>query len=166
MKNISMVGGHIVLVDDEDHECLSQWNWHFCNGYAQRVCGIGGPTAKYKRFHVLMHRQIMGDIESVFYDHINGNKLDNRKANLRPCTNAQNQANQKIKTGGTSKYKGVCWHKRKQHWLATIRLDGKLYNLGAYDDEKVAATAYDRVANFFHGEFAKTNGLISIEALK
>jgi len=89
-------------------------------------------------------------------DHINGNRLDNRKVNLRICTAMQNQHNRK-KSRGSSKYKGVSFHIRGRVWVSFIMREAKRYYLGSYKDEKEAAIAYNQAALKFYGEFALLN---------
>lgn len=97
----------------------------------------------------------------MMIDHKNGNGLDNRRSNLRFCTNAQNQHNQR-KWGSrsgkplSSRYKGVSWH-RRGHWRAKIQAQGKRRYLGQFQSEEAAARAYDRAARELHGEFAVLN---------
>ena len=90
-------------------------------------------------------------------DHINGNPLDNRKSNLRICTNAENQRNRGVNKNNTSGYKGVCWAKQNKKWKARIKHNGKLIHLGYYKDKEEAARAYDKKAKELHGEYAYLN---------
>ena len=90
-------------------------------------------------------------------DHINNVRNDNRIVNLREATHAQNQANQKIQVGGTSQYKGVCWHKKHKKWQARVMVNYKRIYLGYYDNEKEAALAYNKAALELFGEYAKIN---------
>lgn len=95
---------------------------------------------------------------NLFVDHINGDGLDNRKENLRSCTNTENQRNQK-KVRGISKYKGVSLLGGK--WRASIRYkEGRArrrIRIGPFDSEICAAMAYDNAAIKYHGEFASLN---------
>lgn len=97
----------------------------------------------------------------MFIDHINNNTFDNRKINLRICTNNENQRNRRKLSKASSKYKGVCFAKYTKKWQASIeiRMDGKRNNiyLGQYYDEKDAAKAYNDAAIKYFGEFAKLN---------
>ena len=79
-------------------------------------------------------------------DHINGDRADNRIANLRECTRSENMRN-------TPK-KGVCFHKTQRKWLASIRLNGKREHLGSFNAEQEALAAYQEAADRLHGEFA------------
>lgn len=111
-----------------------------------------------------MHRAIMEHcgyhIENLMIDHINGNRLDNRRENLRMCNGSQNAANSRKTTSLTSsKYKGVTWSKQSKCWLATIKIDGVLNHLGSFksEDEDKAAVAYNKAALEAWGEFAHIN---------
>ncbi|MHC4546375.1 MAG: HNH endonuclease [Planctomycetota bacterium] len=103
--------------------------------------------------------------KGVLVDYINHNGLDNRKSNLWLCTNAQNCYNQRANANGTSKYKGVNWHKCSRKWSARIRCDGKFYNLGDFEDEMEAAMTYDKKVKELFGEFACLNFLESFKDL-
>jgi hypothetical protein len=144
------------LVDDEDYEELSNYNWYANKNhkiiYAIRTCKKEDPTT------MLMHRQIMRAKKDQIMDHINGNGLDNRKINLRFCTNAQNQFNSRIKNRfKTSKYKGICWHKDKHKWQAIIQIAGQKIHLGYFVNGREAAIAYNAAARVLFGEFARLN---------
>jgi hypothetical protein len=108
--------------------------------------------------HVYLHRLLTGCAEGMLVDHINGNGLDNRRANLRICTTAQNTANsRKTARVTSSRFKGVTWHKARRKWSAQIMVDGKHFGLGNFTDEVEAAKAYDAKARATWGEFARTN---------
>jgi hypothetical protein len=96
----------------------------------------------------------MGEPEGKMIDHIDGDTRDNRRALLRPATNAQNQYNQGIPSHNTSGHKGVTWHRATQKWHAKIRHEGKRLHLGYFTDLEEAAKAYREAALKYHGEFA------------
>ena len=147
------------IIDETDFEYLSQWNWTCSyNGYAWRRISLGYPNGKRKRAIVFMHRAIMNPAADMQVDHINGDKLDNRRCNLRICTQSQNLANM-ISVTGTSKYKGVYWSSTQKKWVAQIVLDKKAKYLGCFDSEEAAASCYDLAAYMNFGEFAKVNTL-------
>lgn len=105
-----------------------------------------------------MHREILNVPAGLECDHINGNSLDNRRANLRAATRQQNcWNNRKRKPNSLSKYKGVSFSKRGKPWKATLTVDGNWIYLGSYNSEKEAAKAYDKAAKKHFGEFAKLN---------
>jgi hypothetical protein len=117
--------------------------------------------ATIERRNVYLHHFIIGDPPpGMVVDHINGDRLDNRRANLRFCTLAQNKQNSRPYRGGTSRYKGVSWKRTGKgtgKWLARIRVDGKDIHLGFHKEEEEAAKAYDTAAIRYYGEFARTN---------
>ena len=92
-----------------------------------------------------------------FLDHINGNKSDNRIANLRECNNSENQANQRLHARNKSGFKGVRWHKVACKWLSQITYNGKSLHIGSFIDPSEAAAAYDMKAIELKGPFALTN---------
>jgi hypothetical protein len=105
-----------------------------------------------------MQRQILQPPDDLVVDHINHNGLDNRKANLRLATCAQNSYNRKqFRKRQTSKYTGVSWIKQIKKWRVIICYKRKNIHIGYFKDEKQAAKAYDKAAKQYHGEFASLN---------
>jgi hypothetical protein len=159
---ISLTQGKFALVDDEDFECLSKWKWYVnSNGYAIRSVHIIGSSKQGKVPHgkhnnIFLHRFITKVEKGSFVDHINQNKLDNRKENLRVCTLKENCFN-KSKVRGSSIYKGVCWDKRANKWIASIHPSRKTKFIGHFPTEFIAAMAYDIWAKELFGEFASLN---------
>ena len=153
-KEIQLTRGQKTIVDDEDYEYLMQWKWH-CNdgGYAVRRTPKGPVQA------VRMHRQLLNAPDGLEVDHINGNRLDNRRCNLRLVTRSQNQINRARPIDSKSKYKGVSydWIRRIPAWKALIRVDGKVVRIGLFKTEREAALAYNEAAKKYHGEFARLN---------
>lgn len=89
-------------------------------------------------------------------DHVNGDRSDNRIANLREATKAQNSMNQAGGRGGKSKLKGISWFSARNKWKAEIRYNGKRKFLGHFDCEKDAYAAYCKASSELHGEFSRT----------
>lgn len=104
-----------------------------------------------------MHRFIMDAPKGQQVDHINGNKLDNRKSNLRICSHSENLRNQRKPKDNKSGFKGVSWHKGAKRWCAEIRSNGKRHHLGYFDTAEDAAKAYDIAATLIHGDYARLN---------
>ena len=151
MKTIEVSGSKAVaIVDDQDYDRVNQYPWTLTqDGYAQ--ASIDGCT-------ISMHRFILGDsVDGKVGDHTNKQRLDNRRCNLRPCTEAQNARNRRKHRDATSRFKGVIWDKSVSKWKANIGLDGKAYYLGTFEDEEDAARAYDALARKHHGEYANLN---------
>lgn len=139
------------LMDLDDYERVSAHTWHRTGrGYAGAY--ING---KYIRFH----RFIMKAPVDLQVDHINLNKSDNRKLNLRLATNAENQRNSGLQSNNTSGLKGVSYYKPRNKYRARIKVDGKDMHLGYYLSVIEAAKAYNQAAIQYFGEFARINDL-------
>jgi hypothetical protein len=150
IKLIKLTKGMFAIVDDEDFDIVNSIKWNYSHGYASRNKGCNGIN------HRFMHRFILNYDGSLQVDHINGNRLDNRKENLRIVTNQQNQFNRnKNKKGGTSKYKGVYFNRDNNNWRARICLNGITYNIGSFKNEEEAFSAYKNKASKLFGEYIK-----------
>ena len=128
MKRIEITHGQFALVDDEDFEELCQYKWYIRKNaytfYAYRPGRVGNsPTTIY------MHRQIMKSQKGLETDHIDGNGLNNQKANLRICTKTDNRRNRGMGRNNTSGYKGVDLNKKTGKYRASIQVDGKSLHL-------------------------------------
>lgn len=150
---ISLTRGNYVIVDTKNLRMLNVHRWHLAiksvhKRYARRT--EGDKT-------IYMHREIIDVPADMEVDHINGNGLDNREANLRICTRTQNMRNAAVIENKTSIYKGVGWCKGKKKWRARITHNNKLIYIGRYHDEVRAAQAYDKKAIELFGEFAHPN---------
>lgn len=150
-REIKLSRGLVALVDDEDFEWLNQWKWCYGNGYATRRQYIG--DGRYTGFR--MHRLIVGLAtgEGHQVDHINGDRLDNRRSNLRICDVSNNKANCKPYANNKSGYKGV-YKDRSGKYTAQIRVAGVINYLGTFADPKDASRAYMDAAIKMRGEFA------------
>lgn len=138
-----------ILVDDEYFGILNKFTWRIQkNGYV-----VSSKPEKYGRGLIYMHRIVMVPPEGMEIDHINVDKTDNRKENLRICTHEQNCANRKISSRNTTGFKGVSWDKSRGKWLSRIKHDGKQINLGRYESVEDAFRAYCLSAKKLKGEF-------------
>jgi hypothetical protein len=155
MKEIPLTRGLVCMVDDEDYDDLIKMKWYAAkDGYAAK--GIPHPHRSGKTSRLLMHRKIMGlehgDPREV--DHINRNRLDNRRENLRICSAAENNRNVSLRKDNASGRKGVSLHKRSGKWQANIQVDGKFKYLGLYSSIDDAYRVYCDAAEKLHGSFA------------
>ena len=160
MKTIPLTHGRVALVDDKDYEFIIQWDWGILDQHSKVQYAITRGSGK----RYLMHRIILESKDGEITDHINGDGLDNRRSNIRTCTQAQNSMNSvKRKKDATSHYKGVCYlpYKKsvKDAYVASIRVKGKNIRLGRFDVEEDAAREYDRMALKHFGEYARINGV-------
>lgn len=144
---------HTALVDDADFDYLNQWRWSYHggpDGYAKRT----GDDNK----SIFMHRLILQPPRGMVCDHKDGNKLNNRRSNLRVATQSQNGANSRTKVG---RFKGVTKVKKainpKNRYLAQITLRGQYFYLGYFYTAELAAEAYNKKALELYGEFAGLN---------
>ncbi len=146
---------YFTMVDDADFEWLSQRKWCVdrCQGglYAARRTSENGKARKER-----MHRAILKAPPGVIVDHINGNTLDNRRSNLRVCSHTENLQNMTSRSG-TSRFKGVGWHKARRKWAARIVVNGRHVYLGYFENERKAAEAYDAASLKYFGPFARPN---------
>lgn len=156
MKEIKLTQGQVALVDNEDFERVINFKNKW---YAQKSSDGFYAKARIKDKKILMHRIIMGVTDSAIkVDHINHNTLDNRKENLRVCTNAENGRNRKINRDNTTGYKGVvCFSYDKTKFIAQIKFQNKQRRIGMFKTAKEAAIAYNEKAKELFGEFANLN---------
>lgn len=156
MCRIELSKGKYALVDCDMYNYLNQWKWYF------RESRKGSGYAVRSRDKVRMHRLINKTPDGLFTDHINGNKLDNRKLNLRSCTVSENNRNRSIRKDNKSGYKGVSWNSQNKKWQVQLSINGKTKRVGMYKDVHEAGKRYNEVAKDIYGEFASLN-LLTIQ---
>jgi hypothetical protein len=150
MRTILLTQGKSAIVDDADYGYVSEVKWHAAKNVVAgkehwyAAAKIGGRTVR-------LHQYIMRPPAGMMVDHRNGNGLDNRRENLRVCTNQQNSANRAPRRDNPTGYKGVKFMGRR--WRAQI---GRTV-LGLFDTPEAAAKAYDSAASSLYGEFARLN---------
>jgi len=149
MKIIKLTQGKQTIVDDADFDFLNQWKWHYNVKYA-----VGQTGDKGAKKRVYLHTLLLKKKPNQFIDHINGNRLDNRRTNLRLCSNRQNQQNRARPSNNTSGFKGVVWNKKSKKWQSGIKINSKQVHLGLFNDKFEAHNAYYEAAKKYFGEFA------------
>lgn len=154
---IPLSRGLSATVDADDFVFLSQWKWTAYAAYRTfYACRRQRSGDRYVL--VLMHRALMCPPDGAVIDHINSDGTDNRRSNLRVCSQRQNQMNLRPQRGGTSLLKGV-WmdnsRRNKKKWRSAIRVNGRLLYLGRFETEEGAAAAYAAAALEHFGEFAR-----------
>jgi hypothetical protein len=154
MKSIPLTRGYVALVDDEDYEAISAFKWsahrHARTCYAARAvidCG--------QHRSLLMHRVILNAPPGIQVDHVNGDGLDNRRANLRLATRSQNQHNQRISLANSSGFKGVSYDSARASWRAHIMVNRRRIWLGRFTTAEEAAAAYRAASTKHHGAFGR-----------
>jgi len=153
---VPLQDGQFAVIDAEDSAKVAPYNWRLeARGYVVRTrLDADGPGAGAIR----LHRVVMGASGTLDVDHIHGNKLDNRKGQLRSASRSQNRANARLQSNNTSGYRGV--HRSHGKWVASVGkrgTGGKMIHVGVFDDPIAAAHAYDAAATEIHGEFARLN---------
>lgn len=156
MAEIILACGRAVLVDDKDVAMLSQWTWSLSgrnagNQYATRTVRVMGTQVS-----LFMHRVLTEAPKGIPVDHVNGDGLDNRRANLRLASTSLNNVNRVFRPG-PSGYRGVARRPKGERYFASAMLNRERYFFGSYRTAEDAAIAYDIGAARLHGEFARLN---------
>lgn len=163
MPYIPLTQGQKALVDPEDYAWLSQYKWYaHKTTYGTYMAARTYRDETGKLIFLYMHRAIVAAPEGMVVDHINGDTLDNRRANLRICTRAENNRNMhrfrtRKRAAIHSRFKGVYWDKKSKKWMAQIRVNKRNIYLGRYETEQEAAIAYDLAALHYFGDYARPN---------
>lgn len=155
---IPLTKGKVAIVDEADAEMVSRYRWCYLNvGYAARHERIDGKDRM-----ILMHRFLLGASSEQLVDHINGDGLDNRRVNIRLCTKADNQRNQRRNNRNTTGYKGVSFDKARGKYIASIHVIGTQIHLGRFSTAEEASKAYEDAASRYHGEFAYSQSVDAV----
>jgi hypothetical protein len=162
MLRIPLTRGLFALVDESDYELLCIHRWAASGSFRSGIYAVRHERSS----AIIMHREIMGASAVDVVDHRNGDKLDNRRSNLRVCTQAENVRNRR-RVVAASGFKGVYRSTSGKSWEAGIKVNRKHLHLGTFPTPEEAAGAYDLAALAHFGEFAATNrclGLLPIPA--
>lgn len=154
MIELPLSRGRVALIDEDDFTNFGGYKWSLTGDryVTRRALVDGRPRTIY------LHRAILDAPKGIFVDHVNGDGLDNRRANLRLCQMSQNIGNShKWRRPTSSRYKGVCWSKQAGRWQANITINRRMLHLGHFRNEIDAAVAYDRAAIEAFGPFARIN---------
>jgi hypothetical protein len=160
MKNISLPNKQFTIIDDDNFNDISKYSWRLVGaGYVSRGVRL---KAKYGGKHKIfyLHREIMGAKKGEEVDHINHNKLDNRKSNLRICNHRQNHLNRKGDSMSSSGFKGVSFkgnNCKDRPWCTRIFTNKKEIYLGNYATPQEAAKVYNIAAKKYFGDYAFLN---------
>lgn len=157
MKEIKLTQGKVALVDNEDFEELNKYKWA-CAKYPKTFYAVMFSWENGKQKTIYMHRQILKvNDRSIFVDHKDHDGLNNQRVNIRKCSHSENQRNKESVVGSSSKYIGVCWHKKDKKWQSAITINKKQKYLGQFDCPIKAAKVRDEEAKKVFGEFANLN---------
>jgi len=168
MKQIPLRGkagaGKFAIVDDKDYPRLSKYLWYFDGNYAATFRCSYGRVRSWR-----MHVMLIPEAGGLVRDHINRNKLDNRRSNLRLVTQGENVRNGRASgqrpfsqnpDGNT--YRGIRWKKKDRQWESRITYKGKQVYLGQFNKPRHAAIVYDLWSDYLYGKDATTNFPIAV----
>jgi len=154
--------GYKVQIDEEDYDRVRQYKWHVRSTDFRR-CGKIYFIHSYKdnsgrSYKHSLHRMILGlELNDGWVcAHANGDTLDNRKCNLRKCTQKQNGINQRLSKSNKSGYKGVFYSKERDKFGTSIKYKGKNIFLGYFNTALEGHEAYCTASKKYHGEFGRT----------
>jgi hypothetical protein len=147
---VPLTRGLVSIIDTEDVPLVQGFTWRAASGYA-RSHEIVDQNIK----TVSMHRLIINAPLGLEVDHINGDKLDNRKINLRLVTRQQNALNLSLAKNNKSGFKGVSWCNSSRKWKATIAYKRQRYHLGFFNTPEEAYATYCEASERLHGEFGR-----------
>ena len=146
--------GEEFYFDLEDYDLIKDYCWHL-DAYGYVISQNSGT--KNNRKHIKMHRVLLPKFKIV--DHINHNKRDNRKYNLREVTDSQNSMNKGIRSNNTSGVTGVYFKKESNKWFAIITVNKKIINLGYFKNFEDAVKARKEAEEKYYGEFSYDNSM-------
>lgn len=144
----------VVLIDKDDALMCKRYTWYINNnGYAIATHNFGNSKQKTIRMHRYLLENELLDNHKMQVDHINRNRLDNRRNNLRLATPSQNSINRIKRNQDENKVKGVNWHKGKCKWCAQININGKQRQVGQFDNYEEAVLARKEAEKRYYGDY-------------
>jgi hypothetical protein len=148
----------VISVIDADLADL-KWRAQAQRGGYYAIKWSPGPNYTMVYLHRVILERMVGRIlaKTEYTDHISGDRLDNRRENLRIASNAENQRNRGKPSSNTSGHKGVTWHRKSGKWQAQIMINGKSMYLGLFTTPEAAHEAYKAAAVELFGEFWRPN---------
>lgn len=159
MKKLELARGEVAQLDEPDYDRLRHFKWYCIKGYAYRTVYLGKVDGKYKYTTIPMHREVLNPLDGLLADHIDGNRLNNTRNNLRAVTRGQNTINSAMRKTNRYGYKGIIYNPlcTKRPWYARIKLNGKVQVKGYFETREEAALAYNELATQLHGQYARLN---------
>lgn len=156
MKILKLSQGKYTIVDDADFEWLNQWKWYASKQGKAFYAVRHDIERDGKCLRIPMHRLIMNTPKGMVTDHIDGNTLDNRRVNLRACTNKENVRNRvSLDKRNKSGVTGVSFKKSNGKWVGNIMVDKKQIHLGLFENIEKAIEARREAEIKYFGAFAK-----------
>lgn len=157
MASIPLSKGKTTILDDDDFMSIIGRSWHFCGGYA-RTTVMDKESQSFRTKAIYLHRFLMGlsEDDPRHIDHINGDRLDNRKENLRVCEPFQNSMNALASIKSKTGVRGVCFDRQREKWVASLAVKGKKIWKKRFSsfDQAVAAREAEEIA--VYGEYRRT----------
>jgi hypothetical protein len=153
------IKGYDVLIDEEDYDRVFSHGW--CISSSPEL--DDNPitfSARIKGKLVKLHRFILEAPPGSIVDHKSGDRLDNRKCNLRFCTKRQNNLNSRMSGRNTSGFRGVSYCASRKKYRAYLRLEnGHQKHLGYFDSLEAASAAYEKAAEIFYGDYRRAEAV-------
>lgn len=151
---IPLTKGYEAVIDAADVPLVEGRTW-CADANRRTVYALHTDCTGTRKRTLRLHRVVATAPDGFFVDHIDGNGLNNRRANLRLATPAQNSRNQKRLGSNASGYKGVSWNNKTEKWQARIRVNFSLKSLGCFETPEAAHAAYCKASAELHGEFGR-----------
>lgn len=153
---VELTQGKVAVIDAADAALVGKYRWRA----SRHSRNVWYATTTIGRKTVYMHRLLLPD--AVMVDHTNGDGLNNRRENLRPCTQAQNLHNSGMSKRNTTGNKGVHFDKSRNKWAANIGIEGRMINLGRFTTKDEAVAARKAAELKYHGDFASHKGAVPL----